>query len=439
MTTGKKLKFLRLILAGIFMTVSLLAFSGFSAFAAYIMHIECAPAVLSWISGASLWALAFVFFHMALARFAGRVYCSILCPLGILQDAAGLIPAAKNKPRKDIIQIRCLIFGIVAGILFCASAAGFFFLDPYSIFGRGISVFLWGGTAPLAAVLLLTLFKKRFFCTYICPVGTMLGFVARNSIHRLVISDKCVNCGKCVKVCPAGCIEPEKKMLDNERCLRCMECISSCPAEAIAPARISERGTSPDRREFLKRCGYTAAGFAAGYILTRLGIIQKLFTRSKGSGIYPPGAAKLELFERKCTGCLLCTKVCPQKIIVPAANGTGPVELDLSTNFCRYNCNLCGNICPTGAIRKLSLSAKQRLQIAAAAFDPSVCIVFQEGAKCGKCGKACPTGAVTLRKNGTPKFNAKLCIGCGACHAVCPTEAYSLKSISEQIPLDVKK
>ena len=438
MTTGKKLKLSRLVLAGIFMVLAVLSFSGAGAFAAYIMHIEFVPAVLSWISGASLWALAFVFFQMIMARFAGRVYCSVLCPLGILQDICGLIPAAKNKRRKDFIQLRCLILGVVAGILFCASAAGFFFLDPYSIFGRGITVFLWGGTVPLAAVLLLTLFKKRFFCTYICPVGTMLGFVARGSVRPLTVTDKCVNCGKCVKVCPAGCIEPDKKMLDNERCLRCMECVAACPVGAVEFIRVNKL-SSPDRREFLKRSGYTAAGFAAGYVLTKLGITQKLFPMKNGSGIYPPGAAKRELFERKCTGCLLCTKVCPQKIIVPAANGIGPVELDLSGNFCRYDCNLCGNICPTGAIRKLSLPVKQRLRIAEAAFDPSVCIVFQEEAKCGKCGKACPAGAVTLRKNGTPKFNAKLCIGCGACHAVCPTEAYSLKNITEQIPLDIKK
>ena len=119
-----------------------------------------------------------------------------------------------------------------------------------------------------------------------------------------------------------------------------------------------------------------------------------------------------------------------------AGNGIGPVELDLEGNFCRYNCNMCGNVCPTGAIRKLPLSVKQHLRIAKVSFDPSVCIVFQEGAKCGKCGKACPTGAVTLRKNGTPKFNAKLCIGCGACRSVCPTEAYAIEMINEQVPLE---
>ena len=436
MINSKKIKTIRLALAGVFFAVFLLAFSGFGVFAAYIMHAQLAPAILSWISGASLWTMAIVMLHMVTARYAGRVYCSIFCPLGIMQDIAGLIPAVKNRPRRSFIPLRCVVLGVVAGLLFCASAAGFFLLDPYSISGRAVSAFLLGGTVPVALILLLTLFRKRFFCTYLCPVGTTLGFISRGAVMQLKISDKCVNCGKCIKVCPAGCIEPEKHLLDNERCLRCMECTAACPAGAIGFERVRAEKSDADRREMLKRLGYGAAGFVSGFILARLGVFSRLFSGRKSSGIYPPGAAKFELFERKCTGCLLCTKVCPQRIIVPAENGTGPVELDLDGSFCRYDCNRCGNICPTGAIRKLTLPVKQRLRIAKTAFDPSVCIVFQEDARCGKCAKACPAGAVTLRKNGTPKFNAKLCIGCGACRSVCPTEAYSIEKISEQQPLE---
>ena len=434
MYISKKLMTFRAVFAALFILLSFVIFSGAGASLSYIMHIETAPAILSWISGASAWAMLFVLLHMMLARFCGRVYCSVLCPLGILQDIANFVPFVKNTFRRDHANVRLLIAGTVGGLLFGASAAGFFFLDPYSIFGRGVSAFVLGGTIPLALVLLLTLFKRRFFCTYVCPVGTLLGTLSRNCMWQLKISDSCVNCGKCVKSCPAGCVEPGKKFLDNERCLRCMQCMSACPVKAIGFVRVQEK-ISVNRRSFLVRCGLTAAGFAAGYILSKTRALQKLFS-TENSGIYPPGAARREIFERKCTGCLLCTKVCPQKIIVPAKNGIGPVSLDLSQNSCRYDCSRCGEVCPTGAIRKLSLPVKQHLKIAQAKFDPSVCIVFQEGTKCGKCSRACPAGAVTLRKSGAPRFNGKLCIGCGACHNVCPTEAFVIESIKEQVTIE---
>ena len=434
MYANKKLTAIRIALAAVSGAIFIAAFSGIGTIISYAMRAELAPALLSWISGASIGSMAFAILHIMLARFCGRVYCSIICPLGILQDAAGLIPLAKNKFRKDCISLRYGIAGVVCGLLFCATAAGFFFLDPYSIAGRGVSSFLWGSILPLALILLVTLFKRRFFCTYLCPVGTLLGTLSRNGMWQLKIADNCVNCGKCVKSCPAGCISPAEKTLDNERCLRCMQCVSACPVNAIGFVRVKEKAAA-DRREILSRFWYISCGFAAGYVLARLGVFRKIFA-DKTSGIYPPGAAKKELFERKCTGCLLCTKVCPQKIIVPAKDGIGPVQLDLTENACLYNCHKCGNICPTGAIRKLSLPVKQKLKIAQAKFNPTVCMVFQEGTKCGKCGRACPAKAITLRKNGSPKFNAKLCIGCGACQIVCPSEAFTIETIPEQITTD---
>ena len=214
-----------------------------------------------------------------------------------------------------------------------------------------------------------------------------------------------------------------------------MECVSACPAGAVKFIRTSGR-VKTERREFLKRMAYAVSGAAAGIFLVRSGVWKYLFSAGeKSSGIYPPGAAGAEHFSRRCTGCLLCTKVCPQKIIVPHANGAGPVHLELDGKSCLYNCTKCGEICPTGAIRKLPLSVKRQLRIAKTVFSAESCIVYQEGAKCGKCASACPTGAVFL-KRGAPRFREKLCIGCGACAAVCPTDAYSISAISEQQTLE---
>ena len=138
--------------------------------------------------------------------------------------------------------------------------------------------------------------------------------------------------------------------------------------------------------------------------------------------VLPPGAGSIDRFAAKCTGCQLCVRNCPQKIIVPAAKGApGPVSLDLSRGSCAYDCSRCSQVCPTGAIRALPLAEKRRTRIALAEFKPRNCLVFQESAVCGQCADACPTKAITLRKSGAPRpVNQKLCIGCGACQSICP-------------------
>ncbi len=436
MAGKKSYFFLRCAAASVFLVFFALSFAGLCRFCACLMHAEFVPSVLRWVSGVSIGAVAVTFLHFLLARCAGRFYCSILCPLGIMQDIAGLIPFSKNRIRRDNVPLRFVICGIASGILVSGCAAGFYWLDPYSLAGRSASAVLIGGTLPVAAILLISLWKRRAFCTYICPVGTFLGLLSRSSVWQLEISDSCVNCKKCVKACPAGCADPENRTIDNERCLRCMQCVSACPVGAIDFVRKREK-TAIARRDFIKRAAWAGAGFAAGVVAVRSGLWKKLLRTSGENQIYPPGAAGAESFQRKCTGCLLCVKVCPQKIIVPDKYGAGTVHLDLAGSFCRYDCTRCGDICPTGAIRPLPVAVKQRVAIAKAKFDPTICIVYQEGEKCGKCAKACPAGAITLRR-GAPRFNARLCIGCGACRTSCPTEAYSINAIKEQLPLENK-
>ena len=434
MAGKKSILYLRYAAAFVFLVLFALSFSGFCRSCAYLMHVEFVPAVLHLAAGVSAGAAAVILCHFLLACCAGRVYCSVLCPLGILQDIAGFIPFAKNTARRDIIPLRFAVFGIAAGTLVSGSAAGLYWLDPYSLAGRSVSAVLWGATLPAAVILLISLWKRRAFCTYICPVGTLLGLLSRKSIWHLEISDSCVNCKKCLKACPAGCADPENRTIDNERCLRCMQCTAVCPVGAIKFVRKREK-TSVNRREFIKKSLWTAAGFAAGVIAVRTSLLKKLLRTPDEKLIYPPGAGDADTFQRKCTGCLLCVKACPQKIIVPDKYGAGPVRLDLAGGFCRFDCTRCGDICPTGAIRQLPLAVKQRLAIAKAKFDPTVCIVYQEGEPCGKCARICPAGAITLRR-GAPRFNARLCTGCGACRTVCPTKAFSINAIEKQQPLN---
>ena len=204
-----------------------------------------------------------------------------------------------------------------------------------------------------------------------------------------------------------------------------------------AHPETAETPVDPSRRAFLLRGGILVAGLAAGAVLVRTGL-SRLAELPRRFGILPPGAQDAERFAAKCTSCQLCTANCPEKIIVPAPGGTGPVSLDLNRGACRFNCNLCAQLCPTGAILPLTLKEKQHTKIAEAKFNPRNCIVFQEEEECGRCASVCPVRAITLRGNGTPRpVNTNLCIGCGACQAVCPApeKAMTVHEIEKQITL----
>lgn len=349
----------------------------------------------------------------------GRFYCSFLCPLGIIQDVFILLSRRKGKTEKNLFLLRYLSAGIVAGLFAGGTNLGFLLLAPYSNAGRIFASYSAGGAAVLILLVILAVWKQRIFCTALCPVGTILGVISRFGIFRLKISDDCIHCGKCVKSCPAGCIDIRNNTIDDARCIRCMACLSACPKQCISfhPGR-PEKIQSHERRRFLISAGAFITGAFSGIVFAK----SNLFKSGKKLKILPPGAGSPAVFADKCTACMLCVVNCPSDIIVPSRHGMG-VEINFDNGFCLYTCNRCGNICPTGAVDALSLPEKRRVKIAEANFDPRSCIAFQESKKCGLCGKACPTGAITLRKNSTPRPVKKdLCIGCGACQNVCPAK-----------------
>ena len=430
------IRYVRLAAAAVFLILAGLAFSGFGAAIAPFLHVQFGPALVKCAAAFSLGTLAIVLGIAFVTVLFGRFYCSVFCPLGILQDIIGFLGRQKGKTAPDLRWIRYGIAGVVYGLLIFGWSAGFLLLDPYSNFGRIFAVFTLGGLIPLIVIVILAAWKKRLYCTSVCPVGTVLGLFAQISIFKLAIKGKCVKCGTCVKYCPAGCIDLEKGVIDNERCVRCMNCISRCPLGSIGFAVPAKTEWKQDlsRRRFLIGGGALIAGLAAGAVLVKTGL-GKLAEYGRRFKILPPGAGDAARFASKCTACQLCTANCPAKIIVPAPGGDGPVSLDLSKGACRYDCNRCSQVCPTGAIVPLTLEAKRKTKIAEAKFDPQKCIVFQEGTQCGKCAQSCPAGAVVLRKNGTPRpVKTALCIGCGACQFVCPVpgKAITVHEIDRQ-------
>lgn len=406
-------------------------------------------------------ALVVAFGFLLLTYLFGRFYCAALCPLGILQDLIGRAVRPKGVPRENLKVLRYLLLAVTAGFLVAGWALPAKGLEPFSMFGRIVGGFLLpvaakaagvaGLSAPSAngtvgvrgvvvgALALLVLaglvaWKKRMYCTAICPVGTLLGLFAKYGLLRLRLeTSACVRCGQCAPVCPAGCIDLEAGTLDNERCLRCMNCVAACPKHSIVwqralpgrftvfPAPVGAEA-GPSRRRFL-------AGMA-GTVLVSSGLAKVLkpggiAERTARPAIYPPGAGSAERFASKCTACLLCVSVCPGNVLRPPTRDIPFVHLDYEQGMCEFNCRECLVRCPTGAIRRRPLDQKKRCRIGMAVFHSSRCIAVVDGTHCGACAEHCPTGALRMVQHEAdpcpiPVLEASLCIGCGNCSYPCP-------------------
>lgn len=204
----------------------------------------------------------------------GRVYCSTVCPLGVLQDVAIRIRRLFTKKRRaaDAPRTRWRValagaFAVLAALGFLSLAAQ---LDPYSVYGRFASNVLrpalqrlanvgaaWSDAnekywlmgvevaapalsalavaiASVAAVLALAAWKGRWFCNRLCPVGACLALAAKRPLVKLRIdAAKCVSCGMCERICKAGAIDAKAKSLDNSQCVRCLDCIGVCGRKAV--------------------------------------------------------------------------------------------------------------------------------------------------------------------------------------------------------------
>jgi polyferredoxin len=276
----------------IFASFENLNIAGFSTVDAAVKNLSLALA-----QGVGI-AICILFALLLLTFCCGRFYCSVLCPLGILQDIIDFVVfrvrTKKNRQSKIRSKLSCSvssnfkktrysILAISLAVLLGGWVFVFEYLDPYSNFGRivvnganfvgvldsGIS---WTGVWFLLALIVLVTWKQRIFCTAICPVGTLLGLCARNGKFGLSINDKCKKCSKCVAVCPAECINLTAKTIDNERCVRCLKCVSACPVQQIGFAKKfaktsqneTKSETEPTRRNFVFVGMMTAVSFFVG-------------------------------------------------------------------------------------------------------------------------------------------------------------------------------
>ncbi len=417
----------------------------------------------------------------------GRVYCSIICPLGIMQDGFGWIgkrfkrnrygfSTAKNLLRYVMLAVMILSFGL--GISSVVAL-----LAPYSAYGRIAQTILspiwqsvnnllsiWSEnndnfyfynveiwlrspiTIGVAAVTLIVLgflsFRNgRTYCNTICPVGTVLSFFARYSLFRPIIDrSKCNSCGLCSRNCKSACIDSKNHTIDYSRCVTCFDCINKCNKGAISYTfrhrrcdEPSETTPSGSRRQFLSVSALflTSAALHAQEKTVDGGLaaIEEKKIPNRKRKIIPPGAKSIANLSRHCTACQLCVSACPNGVLRPSSDSTNFMQPESSyeRGYCRPECTRCSNVCPTGAIIPISRADKSSVQIGHAVWIKENCIPLTDGVSCGNCERHCPTGAITMISSDPdneealkiPAVNTEKCIGCGACENLCPARPFS--------------
>lgn len=313
------------------------------------------------------------------------------------------------------------------------------FFGQTSVFKGSALVFL-----IFLAALLLNFYRPRFWCRYICPLGGMLGLLARRVTLRLSrTSAECTDCGLCTIRCPAAA-QPEKpgEWLPDE-CFGCWNCVAACKPGGLdfrfeAPWQRPEASTvGLSRRAALRSM---AAGFA-GLLLFRITPQARARTFHPAL-IRPPGSRPEREFLQRCIQCGQCMKACPPNALHPTLGEAGlegiwtPVLVP-RIGYCEYECNLCGQVCPTEAIQPLDLESKKKVKIGMAVIDTSRCLPYAYDRECIVCEEHCPipTKAIYFveetvpgRKNAErtlklPRVDVDLCTGCGICETKCPVTA----------------
>lgn len=485
---------IRIIVAAVFFVLTTLLFLDFTGalhnWFGWLAKVQFLPALLALNFGV-------VLLLILLTVVFGRVYCSVLCPLGVFQDLVSRIAAKRKKNRfrysSAIFWLRygvlgLLVIALIAGVSLLVSV-----LDPYSAYGRIAStlvapLYQWGnnGLALLAermdsyafytvdvwlasvfplAVAIVTLIvvailswrNGRTYCNTICPVGTMLGLLARCSIFRPTFdAEKCTKCGLCERNCKASCIDSKRLSIDHSRCVTCLNCMEKCNFNAIKYVPRYVRWTKTNRKtesttphapdeESVSRRGFLS--ITALFALTNtlkaqekvadggLAVIVDKKIPDRETPIVPPGAQSARHFTRHCTACQLCVSACPNQVLHPSGKLATLMQPEMlyERGYCRPECTRCTEVCPTGAIHRVTPAEKSAIQIGRAVWIRDNCVVNTDEVTCTNCERHCPTGAITLVAR-DPEYSDSLripvidnerCIGCGACENLCPARPFS--------------
>lgn len=427
-------------------------------------------------------------FIIALTIIFGRVFCGWLCPMGTLLDGVGKLIQTSPRQGRSLRSVKYILLAVIlTSSLFGLQLVGFF--DPFSLLVRGLtlgldplfnllvsgffdpiyryapqwlsnlsepiytvlqnsvlphkqSFFLLStlSTTILIAVVALEKLAKRFWCRNLCPLGALLAILSRFSLFRRFPGLSCKDCQHCAPSCRMDAFDPKSRQVRHEECNLCLDCVDNCVKQA---SRF--HFALPDNRLQIdmSRRTFIGAGLA-GITLPLLSQVNAGGRLPRPTLLRPPGAAPEAEFFSKCVRCGECMKVCIQNALQPCFLESGyegmfTPRLIPRIGYCEFNCTLCGQVCPTGAIHKLSQPAKQTFVIGMAVFDKERCLPFAAHSPCIVCEEHCPTHdkaikfkevtvinhkgeAIDLRQ---PYLIPELCIGCGICENKCPLPGHS--------------
>jgi polyferredoxin len=454
------------------------------------------------------WSLVVV----ALTLTFGRVFCGWICPFGTLHHFfAWIFPSryVRGKQRVEANHTHgwqaakyYLMFGFLAAALVGSAAGGLF--DPICVAVRAIGLgvlpalqylgirsasaiadtnvralqtasdgaedFLarsvwtssqlyfhqtWFILFLFIAILFMNRFIPRFWCRALCPLGAFLGVISKFALFGMEKDhSKCTDCNLCLVHCQ-GADSPQGGVKHRQdECHMCLNCEAACPEDVIKFRFMpNRRGTTsvPD----LERRTVMASVAAGAAAIPAFRIANWPDRAYNEKVIRPPGAVEERDFLDRCIRCAECMKVCPNNALHPAFFEAGleglwtPILIP-RIGYCEFSCVLCGQVCPTGAIQKITEKQKmgvgqKPISVGTAMYDQGRCLPWAMATPCIVCEEFCPTSPKAIwaeevevpkrddhyEAAGTeakmltiklkrPHVDPNLCVGCGACEKVCP-------------------
>ncbi len=428
----------------------------------------------------------------------GRFFCGWLCPLGTLLEAAGrpirrLFGRKPSQYRRPPAYTASVTFAaLLAATLAGLPLLGFF--DPLSILLRSLTLsifptldaaaketfrvllqhdvplvtpaaewlfeassdtvllfgrpaFMLAGFTALifAGIFLLELVAPRFWCAHLCPLGAFLGIVSRFSPLGRAKAADCKSCRACSARCPTGAADTDPA--DKSLCIQCTRCAAGCGEGAMRLGRVKAQVAVPSaraRRALLASLAVALAAAAGRKVRAEEREEDWDFLR-------PPGALNESEFTRRCIRCGACMRVCPRSALHPALGEAGlgglwTPRLIPRVGYCEYRCRLCGQVCPTGAIKLLTPEEKAKWVTGIAVFDKNRCLPHRGASPCIVCEEHCPTSPKAIEFDEVemldsegnpvlfkvPRIVESRCVGCGICENVCPLPGLAAVKVTRE-------